>query len=628
MGKKLFWGCVLVLLMAAAAGPLVCSAEGDPLASPTPRPTMRVAAPEISGVNLEIVKPEGDEGEITPSGGFAGQFPLGGTTPGLPSYLELAPQAARKLPDRIDLLSTDPASLAADLGQIGQAQFPVHLVGAQALPWMGLLGAAVALALSFHRAGQADSMTQVMAGTRRKEKEGRQNPLKEVCPGDRNDWAQVGFRGVKVRVPVYETRRVQVGYKKEVRQIPVYKNVKVLCGSRLVKKQVPVTRYRTQRVWAWKKVLQRVPLIRRIGSKRITVGYQEQRRWKRVQVEKRVPYRSLKTILVKEPLYETRKVPSGTRSVTRWVPRYREKQILVGYRTLKQTIPIYERSGPEQVQTIPNGPDPEEGEVDPGLSEKEQRLKETLLQDPAPEKEIAVLLGKGIGPDWPPEEKQKLSESWLYRTILFTQSCKEWIGRITRLVGAPPNPDQTPHLFSYSAYREAPLTLLSGEGIRPASFLPPHYLKLIYTQQKLEIGPRVEVTLYPEGLMNLNLTRRSWSLKIKDTTFFITAAGEVGFGKKVENQDAVYDQTNAKYSLYFGDGGISVKSKLEGVILYEERISADLEVKEIRTLQGRVTTLHTLGILVGLLGLIVIAALLYLYFNAGLPLPVPGEVPL
>jgi hypothetical protein len=61
--------CGLVLLMAAAADPRDAFAEGDPLASSTPQPTQRITAPVISGVNPEVVLPEGDLGDITPSGG-------------------------------------------------------------------------------------------------------------------------------------------------------------------------------------------------------------------------------------------------------------------------------------------------------------------------------------------------------------------------------------------------------------------------------------------------------------------------------------------------------------------------------------------------------------------------------
>ena len=53
--------------MAAVSGPSLVSAEGDPLASPTPLPPDRVTAPEIFGVNPNVVMSEGNQGETLPS---------------------------------------------------------------------------------------------------------------------------------------------------------------------------------------------------------------------------------------------------------------------------------------------------------------------------------------------------------------------------------------------------------------------------------------------------------------------------------------------------------------------------------------------------------------------------------
>lgn len=472
-----------------------------------------------------------------------------------------------------------------------------------------------------------------MADFRRKASRGNHYSQERDLSSEGKGWVQVGLRGLKRVVPVYETRRVRAGFKKVLRQVPVYKHVKVPCGSRLVQEKVLLTRYRTQQVWVWKKVLQRVPLTRRIGAKRITVGYREQRRWKRVQVQRRVPYRTSKIILTKEPLYRTKKVQSGTRTVTRWVPRYQEKKVLVGYKTVPQTIPIFVRrggqlEGQKQIPSLPQGQRQGESEDEPGLSEKERRLMARLLQSPIPEEELAGLLRKGIGPTWPLAESRALRDSWLYQTILILKKFQAGIGRIMTGLGASRNQKHSPHLFSISAYQEAPQTLLSKERITPTAYLPPHFMDLILTRQELEIGPKVEVTAYPEGLMNLNLTRRSWSMRIGNTTLFITLDGEVGFVKGNETSGSVYDENRVRHSLSFGSEGISIISKIEGVILYKERSTSLVEVKEIRTLKSQVTTLHTLGILVAVLGLIVIAALLYLYFKAGLPLPVPGELPL
>ena len=69
MGKKMIlcWG--LVFLMATAVDTLAIFADVDSLASPTPQPMQRVAVPVIRGVTPWVTTPEGDLGDITPSGG-------------------------------------------------------------------------------------------------------------------------------------------------------------------------------------------------------------------------------------------------------------------------------------------------------------------------------------------------------------------------------------------------------------------------------------------------------------------------------------------------------------------------------------------------------------------------------
>jgi len=67
MFKKSYLVASSILLMAAVSGPALVSAEGDSLASPTPLPPERVTAPEIFGVNPNVVLSEGIQGETLPS---------------------------------------------------------------------------------------------------------------------------------------------------------------------------------------------------------------------------------------------------------------------------------------------------------------------------------------------------------------------------------------------------------------------------------------------------------------------------------------------------------------------------------------------------------------------------------
>ena len=62
---------VLVLFLGAVAGPLTVSAEGDSLASPTLLAPERITAPEIFGINPEVVLSEGIQGESHPSDSFS-----------------------------------------------------------------------------------------------------------------------------------------------------------------------------------------------------------------------------------------------------------------------------------------------------------------------------------------------------------------------------------------------------------------------------------------------------------------------------------------------------------------------------------------------------------------------------
>lgn len=105
----------------AAADPKVVSAGVDPLASPTPRPTERITAPVISGVNPDVVLSEGNLGDTHPSGSFV---PIGISLPALmdpPTYVDLESQSDSQvipppnLSRKINNVNCGPASLAQAL---------------------------------------------------------------------------------------------------------------------------------------------------------------------------------------------------------------------------------------------------------------------------------------------------------------------------------------------------------------------------------------------------------------------------------------------------------------------------------------------------------------------------------
>jgi hypothetical protein len=153
---------------------------------------------------------------------------------------------------------------------------------------------------------------------------------------------KVGIRGVKKEIPEYEYKKVQVGYSTITKNIPIYKTEKVKVGTKLVKKEIPVTKYRTQKVLEWKKIIRKIPDYHYIGSKRFLVGYKTETRWKRVLVNKRVPYQIKKTITHQVPVYKEKRVISGYRTVTEKVPKYEQQKILVGYKTILESEQVFE----------------------------------------------------------------------------------------------------------------------------------------------------------------------------------------------------------------------------------------------------------------------------------------------
>lgn len=326
--------------------------------------------------------------------------------------------------------------------------------------------------------------------------------------------------------------------------------------------------------------------------------------------------------MVKEPVYEYRKVQSGTRTVTTWVPRYAQKQILVGYKTVEHSVPIYEERRVQvgtRTVTLPTPATQTGSDLAGGGGEERGLLREELLfqemmdsADPIP---------KDVDPASSPEGEEELTDSWLYKTILFFQNLKASLGKIAEKLGAPNAGSDQPHLFSYSVYEEAPLNLLSEDGILVNAYQPSWFLDLFYTQQELAIGPKVVITSYPDGLMNLNLSSKSWSMKIGKTTIFASLNGEFGFGSDIENNLPYFDSQQVKHSFIINIDGFSYKVKIEGVVLDPEKSNDHVLVKEIKTLKCSIITFKTLGILIAVLASVLFAALLYLYFSAGGPLP-------
>ena len=782
MRKKILLFFATVLLMAAAADPLEVFAEGDPLASPTPQPTQRIAVPVTRGINPRVILPEGDLGDITPSGGPISQEPLliGAVDP--PPFVELQPVELEgesdipaedvscgpaALAGAMDLIRRQDDQLGPDaseletflrdrglmyswgtgveelvyaarnfgfpgtraehdwgledlfqelehgnplvvpLGLNGPDQ-PGHFLlltgfsqdkewiyctdpqqgkfrlsreeftslwGLQGraavvlaktpfsdqadpmLPWMGLLSSISVLGLVLAQRGElgqvdwyrkvrsmlSNPLRKGIGGGIRLQADNYSKAIQGVIPGVippkgqtttvevpiyEFRRVQVGTRQVKRIVPVYETRRVLAGIKREVREIPTYKWARVYCGTRLVEKRVTETRFRIKKVWVLKKVTAPKPVTFRIGSKEITL-WKNQASWKWVQIDKKVPYQVTKIIKVSEPVYKFKRVQSGTRSVTRWVPRYEMKRIQTGSKTIEETVPVY---GVRKVKvgtrlvTVPISPDPvKAGPPDQKNDEEEDQTQQSVLvRQNTPLYDPASNLQEMIDQQISMPDESGPAESWLYKTILFFQNVKASIGRAAEKLGAPRQIEDPPHLFSLSTHVESPLNLRSEEGILVNSYKPPHFLDLFYTKQAIEIAPKVVATIHPDGLMDLNLTSKTWSMKFGNTTLFSSYDGAFGFAYKLEQDETKYNYKQSKYLFRSNSDGFSFIHKIEGVVFDKIMSNENTEYKEINTLKCQITTFRTLGVLVGVLAVVLLAALIYFCLSRGIPLPLPA----
>ncbi len=88
--KKYFWlGVVFFLVIAAVFDAQVVLAGVDPLASPTPQPTERIAAPVIIGINPVVQLSEGNQGDTHPSDNLLPAFRPGNDAIDLPNFVDL-----------------------------------------------------------------------------------------------------------------------------------------------------------------------------------------------------------------------------------------------------------------------------------------------------------------------------------------------------------------------------------------------------------------------------------------------------------------------------------------------------------------------------------------------------------
>jgi len=102
MFKRVLVAVILILVMVAVINSRTVSAEGDPLASPTPQPTERITAPVIIGINPVVLLSEGNQGDTHPSD--------------ILSHLKIQQPELIDLPEYVDLKSLPPGE--SDPGKI------------------------------------------------------------------------------------------------------------------------------------------------------------------------------------------------------------------------------------------------------------------------------------------------------------------------------------------------------------------------------------------------------------------------------------------------------------------------------------------------------------------------------
>ncbi|NQS90819.1 MAG: C39 family peptidase, partial [Chloroflexi bacterium] len=771
MNKRICLLGVFVLLMVAAADPSVVSAGVDPHASPTPRPTERITAPGISGVNPDVVLSEGNQGESHPSDIFIpvkNPFPI---TVDLPPYVQVKPQSIENFQnDGSDLavplrsqgfgqVNCGPAALdialtflgpvsdrtlpttqqitsflssrglmydwgtgveelafaAREFGYAGSTAFhdwsfeeladqqgqgvpvvlslgtngadqPGHFVTLSGisedglwitvidplygkrvlsrdefnnlwklqgnagliarkkalpteadpmLPWMGLFGALSMFGLalnqgeSWRESRTIKALRRKLANPRRKgigggpigpeEPEVIKIPRYETktvyrgiktiqleVPVYETRKVKVGIRGIKKQVPQYETRSVLVGYKEVAKQVPIYTTKRVRTGTKLVQKEIPITRYHNKEVLVWKKQTTRVPVYKKIGSKRFIIGYKNETRWKKVPVTKKVLYQTTKKITLQLPIYKKVKVISGYKAVIDKVPEYIQKRIQVGFKTIEETVPVFEerkiqvgtkivtRQVPNyQTVKIPILPqkeacDPGNGAGESELTNEEQKLIEKI----SPEKDA---------PSLPIVKTDKTDTKWWIKALTLIQEkvfdpiefFKNHPDQVLKTIKA----DQLPKFLSVSAKAAWDFNLFSQEGMLVNTNLPPGIWQIFYMQQKFKLEQKAVVTVNPGSLVDFYFTSASGSVKLTKNLSYIFGPGEMGISIKKGPDDERFDYSQSKHSIEISLQGWSYKHKKEGVKKDDFLSTKDYEIKQVTTLACETRTMKTEGIL-------------------------------
>lgn len=518
------------------------------------------------------------------------------------------------------------------------------------LPWMGLFGAISALALTMKQtAGTRESrvFTQIrkqLANPLRTGIGGGPLPPEEpelsVVPRYETQTVyrgiktvevevpvyatrkiKVGVREVKKEIPQYETRRVQVGVESVTKRVPLYTTRKVKTGVRLVKKEISVTRYRAKTVLVWKKYTNRVPVYKRIGSKRIVVGYKNQTRWKRVPVTKQVPYQTTKMITVQEPEYKESRVISGYKNLTEKVPRFEHKKVLVGHKTVNEIIPVYEERKVQIGTKVVTREMPQYEVVRIPILDRTETFQEP---DGSPPTGLSAEIWKSLSVEDQnrfrldqidsPETKE---EKWWH---VFLRKLKEvFLDPINELRDHPDeflkkiDVEKVPKIVSLSAKRTWDINIFSQEGMVFNTIRPSGLWQLFYMTQKFDIEQKSILTINPGGLINFNYTSGTGSIKISKNLSYIFGPGEWGISLKKDPSCELFDYGLSKHLLSITGKGISYKWQEEDVNILNTK--ENFQIKVVSTRKCETKTVKFEGILVAIISIYLVYAGAYWYIQ-------------
>lgn len=362
---------VLVLLMGAVTVPSLVQAEEDLLASPTPQPQERITAPEISGLNPDVVMSEGNQGETHPSGIFLPleiQLPFPAAPP---AYIQLEPQKIQNPGSAVQSLAVplriqDPDQPTCGLQALGMvmdfmelgygAEAPIDqqllsLISRQGLYYEWGTGVEE-LAYSAREFGYAGSyafqgwtlhqlMDSIQRGFPVVVSLGLDGPEK---PG--HFVTVTGFsdngRWVTYNDPIAGRKTVPIN------EFLDQWEMQGKAGLIVEKKSLPAG---MDPMLSWMGFFSALSmltlLVGRTGSIETWLALKELR--KRLSNPRRrgigagpPPPADLKPVLIKVPRYETKTVYRGLKTVELEVPVYETIQVKVGFRGVKKKVPVYE----------------------------------------------------------------------------------------------------------------------------------------------------------------------------------------------------------------------------------------------------------------------------------------------